>query len=494
VRAWREAKAEVRLVTWAQNRGIDDTRLIRRIARILGEDAIERLERNPWCLVPFLPWQKVDGLGLRVAREDGIAEPEDELNRLVGAVDAAVKDLIETGATSSSDRDMRARVAAKLKVPRDHRRVEAAMLAGVRNSALVIGEDGQWRAPGCAMMEDAILMRLRELSAKESTTLTSGQPMDSEAALVRYERSAGPLHPEQRAAVLKVLHHPFSCLQGGAGVGKTHTTKAICAVWEARGGKVLLAALAGKAVLRLHHSTGRLARTLFRTIQELDERARILERKSDPELDPSECAALDVRLLRLAEITPRTLVLIDEASMVDIATLHALLRRMPQGAHLLMVGDDRQLPPVSFGLTFHRVVADLTITARLTVVHRQARETGIPSLAVALRDRQMPSLPQYTGLPQDGVFLLPASSPDEISEGAVRVVQELAHDELMVIVPTNEGQAGVRNLNKKLHRLHLEANGGLEISNPLGEWFSVGEPYHPSVFHASHRGGKGRQA
>jgi exodeoxyribonuclease V alpha subunit len=79
-------------------------------------------------------------------------------------------------------------------------------------------------------------------------------------------------------------------------------------------------------------------------------------------------------------------------------------------------------------------------------------------------------------LPQDGVFLLPASSPSEISDGVIRVFQELAQDEVMVVAPMNEGTAGVRSLNKHLHRLHLETNGGSEISNPLGEWFSVGEP------------------
>lgn len=476
VRAWREADAETRLVAWAQKRGVDDARLVRRIAKIFGRDAIDHLERNPWRLVPFLPWKKVDGLGLRVAREDGIAEPEDDLNRLIGAVDAAVKDLIETGATAITDRDLRARVAGKLNVPRGHRRLDAAMSAGVRNRAIISGQDGIWRAPGCAMMEDAILTHLRRMLVGTPVHHRDGPPVDLETALIRYERSIGPLHPEQRAAVLKVLRNPFSCLQGGAGVGKTHTTKAICAVWESVGGKVLLAALAGKAALRLSKSTGRLARTLFRTIAELDERATVLERRSSPEMDPGEYAALDSRLACLPEVTPKTLVLIDEASMVDVPSLHALLRRMPNGARLLMVGDDRQLPPVSFGLTFHQVVSDPGITTRLTVVHRQAGETGIPRFSAALRNRTMPALPCYTGTPQDGVFLLAASSAEEIANGVVKVVGELTPDEVMVLAPTNEGPAGVRSLNKRLHDLHLRANGGSEVLNPLGEFFSVGEP------------------
>lgn len=476
VRAWREVTAEVRLVTWAQAHGVDDIRIIRRIARILGDQAVESLERNPWCLVPLLPWDKVDKIGLRIRKGQAVANPEDEPDRLVGAVDAAVKDLIATGSTMSTNRDMRTRVAAKLNVTVDHRRLEAAMLAGIRNCAIVQGSDGNLRAPGCALMEDAIAMRLQEISERTPLVLRGPDAHEFESALAVYEHSYGPLHPEQRAVVLKVLCHPFSCLQGGAGVGKTHTAKAICAVWEASGGNVLLASLAGKAALKLGQATKRLARTLFRTIQELDERTKILERQSDLDLDPSEYAALELQLLHLAEITPRTLVLIDEASMVDIATLHALLRRMPLGARLLLIGDDRQLPPVSFGLTFHSVVADPAITAGLTVVHRQTGETGIPSFSAAIRNRQMPSLPRYSGPSQDGVFLLPASSPNEISDGVVRVVRELAHDEVMVVAPTNEGTTGVRSLNRRLHRLYLEANGGMEIPNPLGEWFSVGEP------------------
>src|SRR5690606_15928737 len=107
------------------------------------------------------------------------------------------------------------------------------------------------------------------------------------------------------------------CLQGGAGVGKTHTTKAVCAAWEAAGGKVLLAALSGKAALRLSRSTGRLARTLFRTLREVEERVSIGQRLDSGDVEAGERQKLANRLETLAEITPKTLVLIDEASMVD---------------------------------------------------------------------------------------------------------------------------------------------------------------------------------
>ena len=177
----------------------------------------------------------------------------------------------------------------------------------------------------------------------------------------------------------------------------------------------------------------------------------------------------------LAILTARTLVVVDEASMVDLATLHALVRFMPHGARLLLIGDEKQLPPVGFGLVFHKLVTDSGITARLTVVHRQTGASGIPALAELLRARKAPELAPYDGL-APGVSLLPASTPAAIAEAVLRAHGDLAVDDPMIVAPTNEGDSGVRMMNRRLHEMHVRARRCGEIVGALGERFSVGEP------------------
>lgn len=78
------------------------------------------------------------------------------------------------------------------------------------------------------------------------------------------------------------------------------------------------------------------------------------------------------------ELSPSLLVVVDEASMVDLSRLHRLLRIIPAGARALLVGDETQLPPIGFGLAFHRLVSSSTVpVARLLVVHRQAPQSSI---------------------------------------------------------------------------------------------------------------------
>ena len=269
-----------------------------------------------------------------------------------------------------------------------------------------------------------------------------------------------------------VLSCPLACLQGGAGVGKTHAVRAVCNVWEANGGTVLLTAIAGKAALRLSRATGRLARTLARTFGDLDRREAV-EWDGD-----SQGVLFGDTVDKLAEITPNTLVVVDEAGMVDLGTMHGLLRRMPEGARLLMVGDERQLPPVGFGLIFHKLVRDEAITARLSHVHRQAQESDIPLVAADLRQRSVPVLAAFHGR-RDGVSHVEAATRDQVAAATVEVALELGvldGADVLIVTPTNRGSCGTAVLNRRLHDLHRERDGRVELRSSVGERFSVGDP------------------
>lgn len=470
VMAWREAAGEAAAIAWLSKRGVDGLAFARRLCRILGEDTAGRLSANPYCLVPLLPWPKVDRLGISVLLAEGVSDARRDRRRLVGSVDAVVKASIKRGDTAILPSDLPGEVSRLLGVRESDAIVGEAISAGLRNGALVEG-NGALRFPGCATMEDAVVSKLTAMQ-RSAEALPRGMLKDlQKGSLID---STG-LHPEQVAAVFKVMVNPVSCLLGGAGVGKTHTTRAVCRAWEATGGKVLLAALSGKAALRLSRASGRLARTLARLLGELDERDRLTTELLDA--DDDRRAQIQTKLGNLAGVDDRTLLVFDEASMVDLSTLYRLLRHVPDRARILFVGDPAQLPPISFGLVYHRLVGDDAITARLRIVHRQTEASGIPAVAAAIRDRSWPAVPEYAG-PVDGVSFIEV--PLDAIPGAVsRVAADLGgfeDGELVVVTATNEGPAGVGPLNRMFQRSRQAAEGLPVIKGHLGEWFSPGDP------------------
>ena len=246
------------------------------------------------------------------------------------------------------------------------------------------------RAPGAAALEDDLAHRLRSMTAGADARNPAARPASEWSEMLA--DLAGPgraLEAEQNAAVVRIISLPLACLVGGAGVGKTFTCKMVCDLWVRLGGNVLLCALAGKAALRLSRSTGRLAKTVARTLAELAERDEIETVLADPETSESDAAQAKAKLEGLCRITDATLVVLDEASMVDLPGVHSLVKKLCPGSRLLFVGDPSQLPPIGFGLVFHKLVEDETIACRLTHIHRQCRhETGIPVAAAA-----MPEIP-----------------------------------------------------------------------------------------------------
>ncbi len=470
VRAWRDARSEAELVLWLQMRGVSDLAVVRRVAAILGHRAVERLERNPWCLSTLLRWEHIDDLGLRLRRERGASEPEGDPHRLVGAVDAAMAGLIATGSTACREPDLRKAVAARLRTSALAPVVDVAIAAGLRNGAIVRGRDDLCLAPGCATMELSISARLAELAAATTESLDDGHPARLCAVLAPTSNLAG----EQLAAVTELLGRPLACLQGGAGVGKTTVARSVCDLWEQAGGIVLLTAMAGKAALRLSTATGRPAFTLFRVLLQLDEREQIDSALGRGECSPVEREALELRRAGLIDLTTTTLVLVDEASMVDLATMHALVRRLPPGARLLLIGDHRQLPPVGFGLIFHALVDDRSITSTLTRVHRQSAESGILPFAAALRERRLIALDEGADQ-EEGVCRVEAVDAAAIADRIVELSLASRSPDPMVIVPTKDGPAGVRALNRQIQAARL-ASGACVVISPLGSPFAVGDP------------------
>jgi exodeoxyribonuclease V alpha subunit len=430
--------------------GVDNMQAARALYRLIGSpDAWSKLLAHPYSAAAVLRWKNADYLGQRLLSfHTGLVDPACHPARLAGACDAAWQAIMSDGHTACSEGDFLAALY-KLKV------LPAEALACGIAARRVMVTDHLLRAPGAAWMERAFAAGLARLSTPP--------PVQDWNFILRHGAADIRLTPEQRSAVVELLRRSVSVLQGGAGTGKTTTMRALVDAWEGRGGNVVLAALAGKAALRLSRSTGRVALTLARLVHGLERRRRLLaENRPIPKTIPG--------------FDAMTMLVVDESSMVDLVTWRRIIEFLPDGARLVMVGDVAQLPPVGLGSVFHDLVDDGRIVSVLTETHRQACGNPLIAAASAVRDGSVPETPAYAGV-ATGVYLL--ECPDEGIEAALdRVRQDFAKegtasDQLLVLAGMNRT---CRRVGAAMQvRLEQQGLPGVRLG-PLAPFVSVGDP------------------
>jgi exodeoxyribonuclease V alpha subunit len=242
------------------------------------------------------------------------------------------------------------------------------------------------------------------------------------------------LSAEQQGAVRTALTHPISVLTGGPGTGKTTTIKALIAALDEAGKNYALASPTGRAAKRLSEATGHPASTLHRLLG----------------YAPGEGFKFNAE-----NPLPVDLLVVDEASMLDLLLANTLVKALQPGTHLLFVGDVDQLPSVGAGDVLRDIIAsDLAPVTRLSAIFRQASGSQIITNAHRVNQGQ---LPQFYRENQD-FFLFPAEEAEE----AARWVQEVVSvripekfglnpiEQIQVLAPMYRGPTGVNALNERL--------------------------------------------
>jgi exodeoxyribonuclease V alpha subunit len=251
------------------------------------------------------------------------------------------------------------------------------------------------------------------------------------------EKRGVTLTDRQQEAVIMALTEKVSILTGGPGTGKTTCLRTVITALQARGIPFLLASPTGRAAKRLSEATGAEAQTLHRLLEYTPQAGGTFRRNLD---NPLEAAV----------------VVVDEASMLDIILAHHLLKAIPPQAHLLVVGDADQLPSVGPG----RVLRDLLDSMALASVHldaifRQAEGSGIVANAHRINSGEQPIF----DVSQEGdFFLFPQVEPEACATLTVELVAERVprrfgldpRRDIQVLVPTHRGPAGVQSLNAAL--------------------------------------------
>ncbi|MGW0480672.1 SF1B family DNA helicase RecD2 [Nonomuraea sp. NPDC003214] len=272
------------------------------------------------------------------------------------------------------------------------------------------------------------------------------------------ERTGADLAPEQRQAVRLALTHKVAVLTGGPGCGKSFTVRSIVTLARAKHAKVILAAPTGRAAKRLAELTGHQATTVHRLLQLRPGGEATFDRDNPLDAD---------------------LVVVDEASMLDLLLANKLVKAVAPGAHLLFVGDVDQLPSVGAGEVLKDLLAAPDIPrVRLTQIFRQAQESGVVVNAHRVNTGHHPQLAGMTDF-----FLFPCEEGEEIAALTVDVVARRIprrfrldpRRDIQVLAPMHRGAAGAAALNTALQEALTPAREGMPERRYGGRVFRVGD-------------------
>jgi exodeoxyribonuclease V alpha subunit len=458
--AWQEQQAIKEVMVFLQGVGVS-TSLGVRIYKAYGDAAISVVRNQPYRLAA-----EVWGIGFKTA--DQIAQqlgiPPDSPQRVKAGLQFALSQASEDGHCYLPQAELLTRAAALLGVEAGlTQRCLAELVAeeGVVQEELA-GADGPviavWLLP-FYRAERSLAGGLRRLLDAPTDRLAAFQHVDWRAALGWLERTSGSaLAPEQAAAVRLALTQRVAVLTGGPGCGKSFTVRAIVALAKAKRARVLLAAPTGRAAKRLGELAGLEAATLH----------RLLELRPGGEAAYHRQRPLDADL-----------VVVDEASMLDVLLANTLVKAVPTGAHLLLVGDADQLPSVGPGQVLRDLLAAAAIPqVRLTRVFRQAQHSGVVTNAHRINAGRPPVT---RGL--GDFFLFAEEDPERVADLVVEIVatrlpRRFGLDpraQVQVLCPSHRGPAGAGALNQRLQQALTPADPARPERRYGGRTYRVGD-------------------
>jgi exodeoxyribonuclease V alpha subunit len=463
--AWEEQKAIKEVMVFLQGVGVS-TSIAVRIYKKYGDASISVVRNQPYRLAADV-W----GIGFltadRIAQAVGI--PHDSPDRVKAGLQYALSQSADQGHCYLPEERLIADTVKLLQVDTglviDCLGELAGEEEGVVREQVPHPEDPAEKVSAVYLVpfhraELSLSAQMLRLLRTGEDRLPAFRDVDWDAALSWLAgRTGAELAPEQRDAVRLALTEKVAVLTGGPGCGKSFTVRSVVELARAKRAKVVLAAPTGRAAKRLSELTGAEASTVHRLL----------------ELKPGGDAAYDRERPLDAD-----LVVVDEASMLDLLLANKLIKAVAPGAHLLLVGDVDQLPSVGAGEVLRDLLAEGSPVpaVRLTRIFRQAQQSGVVTNAHRINS----GVPPITQGLSD-FFLFVEDDTEEagrltVDVAARRIPAKFGLDprrDVQVLAPMHRGPAGAGTLNGLLQQAITPARPDLPEKRFGGRVFRVGD-------------------
>lgn len=405
-----------------------------RIYKKWGNGAVERIKQNPYILCG-----EIYGVGFEKA--DAIAKDLGMKKNAPERIAMGLKYVLMHNAASNGHSflplDKLCAVAKRLLSCEMNEIEDEAAALETRGEIVCVRHEGM----KCAYLRDyydAEKYTAEKLCALDRAGKNLGE--DNVLSLISMvERESNMEYAVlQKRAICQAASNGVFILTGGPGTGKTTVVRAIIRVFDAMGLRIALAAPTGRAAKRMSQSAGEEAKTVHRLLEMeygAEDKLRFRKNEKDQLED-------DV-------------IIIDEASMLDLMLTDALLKAIKPGARLILIGDVNQLPPVGAGHVFDDIIkSDRFATVELTHIFRQAQESLIVTNAHAVNHGEYMNLESKSG----DFFFLPRQEDAQTAATIAELCKKrlpksyglTVFDGIQVITPSRKGDAGTKMLNSAL--------------------------------------------
>ncbi len=445
-KAWDDRKEIRQVMIFLQEHGVSSG-YATKIFKQYGNASIRVVKENPYKLA-----QEIWGIGFVTA--DGIAEKlgfsKDSELRVQAGVLYVLQQLSDDGHVYYPRTQLIEKSMEILEV--ELNLVDQALGTLADDKSIIIEGFGNDGSENQAVYLASFYTAETNVAARLKTLLRfpkSIRQIDAEKAVAWVQDQLSLTLAElQIEAVKHAASDKVLVITGGPGTGKTTIINAILTIFSKITSKILLAAPTGRAAKRMSETTGYEAKTIHRMLEFSPKHGGF---------DKNDLKPLDCDLL-----------IIDEASMIDVILMYHLLKAIPPNATLLLVGDVDQLPSVGPGNVLKDIISSGSVpVVRLKEIFRQAKESSIIINAHKINQGMMPYLKPSSQKMEDFYFI-ETSEPED----ALRIILDVVSDripqrfgfdpvdDIQVLSPMHRGVVGAGNLNTELQKgLNPESMG-----------------------------------
>lgn len=471
ISSWGEHKTMRDLLLFLRPHGISASLGVR-IYRAYGRHAVEVVRENPFRMA-----MEVRGIGFetadQIARKLGF--PDDHPLRIKGATLYMLQKASDDGHVFLPENELVERICGQTGATPEQ---AVKAINSLEKEERLVCEDQQ--SPEVARC--VYLSRFHHCESKTAFYLKRlmnsprSAKFDESGEICRRVLESFPLHlaKEQEKAVISSTKNKILVITGGPGTGKTTIINAIIKTYEQARAKILLAAPTGRAAKRMSETSGREARTIHRLL-EYSPRDDAFVRNED---NPLACGLL----------------VVDEASMMDTVLFYYLLKALPLGATLVLVGDVHQLPSVGPGNVLGDIIdSGVVPVVQLNEIFRQSAESEIICNAHLINKGTMPVLERNAQKLSDFYFIQ-KDTPDDAAALIVDLIKEHiprkfgfdSINEVQLLTPMHKGAVGAEAMNSRLQQAlnpnALEVRKGDRVFRLHDKVMQVRNNYDKDIF------------